>query len=191
MNTFFGIPAHPLFVHVPVVLIPLAAIGVIIMVVRPSWWERYKWATLTIAGVGMIGAILAASTGEELEEAVEDTAPRQLLRAHVEAGEVSRSVSIVFFAVLVAAIVVLPWWLRRRAAHSVVSTANPGTTAVVPRWLRNVISVVLVVTALGASWTVYDAGHTGAKSVWSDVKIGAGERGDRGNEGRDRSGDDD
>ena len=29
-----------------------------------------------------------------------------------------------------------------------------------------------VATALGASWTVYDAGHTGAKSVWSDVKIG-------------------
>ena len=91
MDSIFGIPAHPLFVHIPVVLIPLAAVGVIVMVIRPAWWERYKWATLAIAGVGMVGSIIAAGTGEELEEAVEDTASRQLLRAHVEAGEVSRT----------------------------------------------------------------------------------------------------
>ena len=172
MDTIFGIPAHPLFVHLPVVLIPLAAVGVIIMVIRPSWWERYKWATLTIAGVGMVGAIIAAGTGEELEEAVEDTAPRQLLRAHVEAGEVSRTVSIVFFAVLVAAIVVLPWWMKRRWNATSAGVVGATTGGSSPKWLRRFVSLVLVATALGASWTVYDAGHTGAKSVWSDVKIG-------------------
>lgn len=60
MDSIFGIPAHPLFVHIPVVLIPLAAVGVVIMVIRPTWWERYKWATLAVAGVGMVGAIIAA-----------------------------------------------------------------------------------------------------------------------------------
>ena len=181
MNSIFGIPAHPLFVHIPVVLIPLAAVGVIMMVFRPSWWERYKWATLTIAGVGMVGAIIAAGTGEELEEAVEDTAPRQLLRAHAEAGEVSRTVSIVFFAVLVAAIVVLPWWMKRRANATSAGVVGATTDGSSPKWLRSVVSVVLVATALGASWTVYDAGHTGAKSVWSDVNVGEGEgKGDRG-----------
>ena len=50
MDTFFGIPAHPLFVHIPAVLIPLAAVGVVIMLVRPTWWERYKWATLAEIG---------------------------------------------------------------------------------------------------------------------------------------------
>ena len=181
MNSIFGIPAHPLFVHLPVVLIPLAAVGVIIMVIRPSWWERYKWATLTIAGVGMVGAIIAAGTGEELEEAVEDTAPRQLLRAHAQAGEVSRTVSIVFFAVLVAAIVVLPWWMMRRSNASSAGVDVTTSDASSPKWLRSIVSLVLVATALGASWTVYDAGHTGAKSVWYDVKVGEGEgKGDRG-----------
>jgi len=170
VDSIFGIPAHPLFVHIPVVLIPLATIGVVLMAIRPTWWDRYKWPTVAIAGVGMIGAIIAAGSGEELEEAVENTAPRQLLRAHVEAGEISRTVSIIIFVVLVAAVVVLPWWMKRRATTTGVATASP-------RGLRSVVSVVLIVSALGASWTVYDAGHIGAKSVWSDAKIGAGESG--------------
>lgn len=170
MDSILGIPAHPLFVHIPVVLVPLATIGVVLMVIRPTWWDRYKWPTVAIAGVGMVGAIIAAGSGEELEEAVENTAPRELLRAHVEAGEISRTVSIIFFVVLVAAVVVLPWWMKRRSTTTGAATASP-------RWLRRVVSLVLLVSALGASWTVYDAGHTGAKSVWSDVKIGAGESG--------------
>lgn len=167
MDAILGIPAHPLFVHVPVVLIPLATVGVVIMAIRPGWWERYKWATLAVAGAGMVGAIIAAGSGEELEEAVEDTSSRTLLRAHEEAGETARAVSVVFFLVLVVGIVVLPWWLRRRSASAAAPAANP-------RWLRTAVSVVLVITALGASWTVYDAGHTGAKSVWSDVKLDEG-----------------
>ncbi|MGA1139107.1 MAG: hypothetical protein ACO3VN_03105, partial [Ilumatobacteraceae bacterium] len=46
-----------------------------------------------------------------------------------------------------------------------------------PQWPRSVVSLVLVVVALGASWAVYDAGHTGARSVWSAVDIGANEDG--------------
>lgn len=180
MDSIFGIPAHPLFVHIPVVLIPLAAVGVIVMAIRPAWWERYQWATLAIAGVGMVGSIIAAGTGEELEEAVENTAPRQLLRAHVEAGEMSRTVSIAFFVVLLAAVVVLPWWMRRRSNQAGTESSAESIASGSPTWLRRIVSIVLVLTALGASWTVYDAGHTGAKSVWSDVKIGADDGHDRG-----------
>ena len=180
MDSIFGIPAHPLFVHVPVVLIPLTTVGVIIMTIRASWWERYKWATLAVAGVGMVGSIVAAGTGEELEEAVEDTASRQLLRAHVEAGEVSRTVSILFFAVLLAGVVVLPWWMNRRSNRAGTANSAELIASGSPTWLRRIVSIVLVLTALGASWTVYDAGHTGAKSVWSDVKIGADDGQDRG-----------
>ena len=180
MDSIFGIPAHPFFVHVPVVLIPLAAVGVIIMTIRASWWERYKWAALAVAGVGAVGAVVAAGTGEELEEAVEDTASRQLLRAHVEAGEVSRTVSILFFAVLLAGVVVLPWWMKRRSNRAGTANSAESIASGSPTWLRRIVSIVLVLTALGASWTVYDAGHTGAKSVWSDVKIGADDGQDRG-----------
>ena len=60
MDTFFGLPAHPLLVHIPVVLVPLALVGVIVMVSRPSWWGRYEWATLVIAVAGAVGAVFAA-----------------------------------------------------------------------------------------------------------------------------------
>ena len=178
MDTFFGIPAHPFFVHVPAVLIPLAGIGVVIMLIRPTWWERYKWATLVVAGAGALGAIFAAGSGEGLEEGVESTANRSELRAHVEAGEAARTISIVFFLIVLAAVVVVPWLMKRR-------TSATGA----PKWLRPVVAVALVAGAGAASWTVFDAGHTGAKSVWGDVKVGEHEGGDRGDKGE--YGDDD
>jgi len=147
MDSIFGIPSHPLFVHLPAVLVPLAAIGVVVMLARAAWWDRYKWATLAVSGAGALGAILAAGSGEGLEEGVEGTASRSLLHEHAEAGEAARTGAIVFFIVLLVAVV-----------------------------------VALVVSAGAASWTVYDAGHSGAKSVWGDVKAG---------EGRERGGDDD
>lgn len=177
MDTLGGIPSHPLFVHLPAVLIPLATLGVILMLVRPTWWHRYQWATLTVTGIGTLGAILAAGSGEALEEGVEDTANRSQLRAHVEAGEAARTMSIVFFLVVLVAIVVVPWVIKRRSAA-------PSS----PKWLRLVVAFALVVSAGAASWTVFDAGHSGAKSVWSDVKVG--ERGERGGE-RGERGDDD
>ena len=187
MNSIFGIPAHPLFVHIPVVLIPLAAFGVVVMVIRPTWWERYKWATLAVSGAGMLGSIVAASSGEGLEDAVRADSNRELLRDHVGAGETARTVSIVFFAVLFVAVVVLPWWTNRQAQQANASSVGGNAaSAGSPRWWRSVVSIVLVGTALGSAWTVYDAGHSGAKSVWSDVKVGEGEgKGDRGGDGDD------
>ncbi|NCY08878.1 MAG: hypothetical protein EBX38_00620 [Actinobacteria bacterium] len=169
MDTLGGIPSHPLFVHLPAVLIPLATLGVILMVVRPTWWQRYQWATLAVTGVGTLGAILAAGSGEALEEGVEDTANRSQLHAHVEAGEAARTMSIVFFVVALAAIVVVPWVMKRRSTQL--------------KLLRAVVALVLVASAGAASWTVFDAGHSGAKSVWSDVKVGEG--GEHGEQGGD------
>lgn len=201
MDSIFGIPSHPLFVHLPAVLVPLAGIGVVVMLARAAWWDRYKWATLAVSGAGALGAILAAGSGEGLEEGVEGTASRSLLHAHAEAGETARTGAIVFFIVLLVAVVVVPWWARRRAGSESGSAATSpavglaGATA--PRWLRPIVVVALVVSAGAASWTVYDAGHSGAKSVWGDVKAGEGrERGEghesgKAGEGRERGGDDD
>jgi len=174
MDTIGGIPAHPLFVHAPAVLIPLAALGVLIMVARPAWWDRYRWATLAVSGLGALGAMLAAGSGEALEEGVEGTASRSQLHAHAEAGEAARTVAIVFFLVVLAATVVMVARPRRRAAES--APAGSG-----PRWLRPVVTAALVVSAGASTWTVFDAGHSGATSVWSDVKAGdESARGDRG-----------
>lgn len=178
MDTITGIPAHPLFVHVPVILVPLAALAAILMVIRPAWKQRYQWATLAIGFVGMVGAILAAGSGEELEEAAERemegmSGPRPW-ESHAEAGELARTVSIVFFVVL-AAYVLIPWFLQRRARNSAPAAADPAPGAssapavkAGPAWLAPVLAAAVAVAAVGSVVTIIDAGHSGAKSVWSE-----------------------
>ena len=68
MDTISGLPAHPLLVHIPVILIPVAAVGVIIMAIKPAWHRRYRWAVLALGLAATIGTILAANAGEGLEE---------------------------------------------------------------------------------------------------------------------------
>jgi hypothetical protein len=89
MDTFAGLPAHPLLVHAPVVLVPVVALLVILMIVRPQWLERFGWLAVGLAGLALVTGVLAENSGEALEEAVEDSASRTLLHAHEEAGETS------------------------------------------------------------------------------------------------------
>ena len=48
INTIYGgLPAHPLFLHVPVILIPVAGLAALALAARPSWWVRHGvWVTL-------------------------------------------------------------------------------------------------------------------------------------------------
>ncbi len=117
MDTWRGLPAHPLIVHIPVAMLPLAALGVLVMLIRRSWYERYRWAVLLVGAIGTGGAILAASTGEALEHRIREVEGREAVRAiheHAEAGDLARTMAIVFFVAL-AAWVIIPWFLDRRA----------------------------------------------------------------------------
>ncbi len=171
MDQISGLPAHPLVVHAPVVLVPLATIGVIVTLVRTAWYERYRWAVLATGIAGAVGAMLAASSGEELEHGIERTGGREPvgLHAHVEAGETARNLAIVFAVVLVAYTVV-PWFLARRATSSAPETPGPetaGSWSGAPTWMRPVLRVLVALAALGATVTTIDAGHSGAEVVWA------------------------
>ena len=50
IETIFGLPAHPLLVHIPVVLIPLCAAGAVWIVVWPSWRPRIGWIVVALSG---------------------------------------------------------------------------------------------------------------------------------------------
>ncbi len=172
MDTITGIPAHPLFVHIPVVLLPLAAVLALVMLIRPTWFDRYKWALLAITSVGTLGAILAAGSGESLAENVKKSgAARQALNDHIEAGDTARLFGIIFFGVI-AVWIFLPMYLARRA-HA--AGSGDGTALGSPRqpkWLRPVIAALIVVTAGAATVTIVQAGHSGAKSVWTEESGG-------------------
>jgi hypothetical protein len=49
--TVFGLPTHVLIIHVTVVGIPLACLGVLAIAIRPAWRRRFGW---WVAGLSVI-----------------------------------------------------------------------------------------------------------------------------------------
>lgn len=164
MRSFFGIPAHPLLVHLPAVLLPLAVVGVLLMVVKPAWHLRYRWAVLVIGAIGTVGAILAAGAGESLEEqitATEGQAAAGGWEDHAQAGETARLFAILFLIAL-AAYILVPWFTERKRS------TQPSAKSL-PRWVTIGLTVLVLAGSVGTAATVTLAGHSGAKAVWCEV----------------------
>lgn len=171
LDNIGGVPAHPLLVHIPVVLVPL---GLVLAVA--ALWPKVRKPLLVVAACaaafGGIGVLLAASTGESLEGGVRSQADRQLLRDHTEKGDRAQGPAVAFGGIAVLA---LAEELYRR---------RPGAKKfTVPKWAPAVLLGATIVSGAVATKFVYDAGHSGAKSVWHGVKAVG--------EGGERSGDDD
>lgn len=167
MDQITGLPAHPLLVHLPVAMLPLAALGVGVLLARRAWYERYRWAVLVVAGIGTVGAMLATSSGESLERQLREHEGAAAVRAvheHAEAGDLAQALAIVFFLVL-AVYVILPWWLDRRAAAAPDEPRRNG-----PAWLRPLLMVTVAVSAVASVGSVINAGHSGAARAWDEYR---------------------
>jgi uncharacterized membrane protein len=178
ISKLFGLPAHPLLVHIPVVLIPIAAIGAVLMVLSRSWRARIGWLVVAAAGVSLVFVQLAIGSGEALEESVKKS---DLVDTHTHLGEETLPYVAVFF-VAVLAFMVADRWRSRRAREG-----DPEVTAAADRetWrdpLMAVIAVAVLATSVLSGIWVYRAGHSGAESVWRDVQVG-GEGGPSGESG--------
>lgn len=161
MNEIQGLPAHPLLVHGPIVLIPLVALLGIAMVVRRSWRATLgPWVVLL--GIAMfVLTVLAGGAGEALEANVPKT---ELAHRHAELGESMRPIALALLVAIV--LLVAPAWAYARGGSPAVLSRLAESRA----W--NIITVVLVIaTAVLATYWVVVTGHSGAESVWHDVKI--------------------
>src|ERR1700761_1581971 len=65
-TVYSGLPAHPLFVHVPVILIPTTIVAAIIFVIKPQWLTRYGIALALVSIVAMSSMFLAMQAGAAL-----------------------------------------------------------------------------------------------------------------------------
>lgn len=158
-----GLPAHPLLVHVVVVMVPLAAIGMIAIALRPKWQRAYGPVVVAFAGLGFLGAIFAASSGEELEE-VRRSAGETIsatLRDHVEMGDTAEVLAGIFFLFVVAWFVVTRWSARVGEERAAKTLRKPKAIAV------GLLAVAALSGAV-ATYSVTVTGHNGAKSVWEN-----------------------
>ena len=152
IEELFGLPAHPLVVHAAVVLLPLAAITTVVCAAVPRARRHYAPVALGLALVATLAVGLAQGSGEELEEQVEET---ELVEEHTEHGEQVLPWAIAL-TVVSAAVAAIPLLARRR----------PTLPA---RTVTAVVVAASLVVGVGATWTVIDVGHSGAKATWDDV----------------------
>jgi uncharacterized membrane protein len=173
IRTLFGLPAHPLLVHIPVVLVPLASIGALGMWWKP-WRDRFGIATVVILMVAGIFTQLAISSGQTLRRELDSNTA--LLRSHVAIAENIRPWLLLFFIVLVAYL----WVIRRREQTG--ESTSPGTPL-----LAVLFALTIVLAGISVYW-VQRIGHTGAKAVWEPkMKVAQQheqtDKGDSGGEG--------
>ncbi|MET0727085.1 MAG: DUF2231 domain-containing protein [Acidimicrobiales bacterium] len=152
IEELFGLPAHPLVVHAAVVLLPLAVLATLLSAAVPRLRRQYAPVALGLALLATLAVGLAQGSGEELEHQVDET---ELVEEHTEQGEQ-----------------VLPW----AVAVAVVAGAITAMPVLARRWpalpARRITAAVVVlslVAGAGATWTVIEVGHSGAKATWDDV----------------------
>ena len=151
INNLFGLPAHPLLVHLPVVMVPMAALGAIILAIFPKLFTRFGWWVTGIAFIGAIGSILAAGSGEKLEQKLGEHSA--LLEYHAELGETTRLLSIILFVILLVVMLI------RRYKPALMTK----------KVISIFVSVLISASSIGAAWAVVETGHNGAKASWCEV----------------------
>ena len=179
LTSLWGLPAHPLFAHIPVVLIPLAAVGAVAML-WPRLRDRIGWIVVGIVFVAGITTQLAITSGKSLEEYVRETS---LVRTHAQMGENIRPWVLLMFLALLAVMIIAR--MAQRAEPPTDQSSSTGETAVrtAPNGLRIagiVASVLSILFSAMAVYWIYRIGHSGSKAVWSPTQVkidkGGGER---------------
>ena len=140
-----GLPLHPLVVHVPVVLIPLAALGAIVVLVSRRARDRYGWLVVGVAAAAAVAGIAARLTGEVFLDASGAGGPA--VDTHMMWGQVTPFAAVGLAIALPVALV-----LRDRSRFGWAIAAGVSVAAALA-------SLVLVVLT----------GHSGATAVWGGL----------------------
>jgi uncharacterized membrane protein len=115
-----GIPVHPLVVHAAVVLIPLTALGLIVMAIWPRFSARYGWLVVGSGVVAFVSSVAAKESGEVLEGRVGEPG-----YDHAELGDVMP----IFAAVLLVVVALANLFWVYRVGDSGAKSAWSGKVA--------------------------------------------------------------
>jgi hypothetical protein len=158
---YSGLPAHPLFIHVPVVLIPTTIVAALVFVAKPQWLTRYGIALALTSIVAMSSVFLAMQAGAALRGALNlQGEAAKLISEHSQAAHILAIVYVLFTATLIVTF-----------AAQRISGGMPTGLVIVDGLLSSkpmltALRVVLVLLAIGAGYMCFRTGDLGAKAVW-------------------------
>lgn len=141
LDTFGGLPVHPLAVHGAVVLLPLSALALALLIFVPKWRKSFFPLTLIGLGLSTVFTYIAKESGEALGERVGEP------QTHEALGTILFPASVGLLALGVTF-----YFLQRKDR---------------PKWqLRTAAAASLL--AIGAvTGLTYFVGHTGAEATWA------------------------
>jgi hypothetical protein len=180
INTIYsGLPAHPLFLHVPVILIPVAAIGALVLVARPRWLDPHGLWLGLIAIIALGSLNLTMGAGDQLRADLHfgggggfGGGDGALIARHAHAASILRVLTILF----TAALLVLVAMYRARDGRS----TGVGVVDRILAAVRSVSAAAILlraataVLAIACVYYVYHTGDLGAKAVWQGRLGGPG-----------------
>lgn len=161
----FGLPAHPLLVHIPVVLIPLVGIGAVAIAVSGWVRDRFGWLVLGIAIVAGISTQFAVDSGQALRHSVPNS---DALRHHASIAGSIRPLILLLFLVALA---IMAFDRRSRGAWPF-DDHGPGRPIGTAAQVG--LAALAVVVALGTNVRLFQIGDSGAKATWQRVQLQTG-----------------
>jgi len=150
VDTFNGLPLHPLVVHAAVILTPAAAL-LALGLVRPSWRMRLRWPVAIAVLAAWLAVWVARGSGTALATSIHaqmSSAPAlaKLVQQH---QDLANRLNSVLFALVVVTLL-FAWLLPR-----------------LPRAAGAVGAVVIAVLAVLVIGLVAQTGDVGARAAWN------------------------
>lgn len=139
-----GLPLHPLVVHAVVVLVPLTALGLVVMASSGARSKRYSPAVIFVASVAALAAFLSKWSGEALRSDMEGL-PASI---HFQYGAALPWVALALWALV--------------CVMALMDRQGGGSRNVV----GTVFSLASMVLAFAAVVLTVLTGHAGAQLVW-------------------------
>jgi cytochrome b involved in lipid metabolism len=140
-----GLPIHPLISHAVVVLVPLAAVGALILTFRAKWRATYSPLVLIATLLSLMSAYIATQSGEALSSRV------GLPNSHSTLGERLALVVLIF------SITFSIWFAIER---------SKSLCAKVPKLLQQLVKALVPITAIMSVTLTVLVGHSGAETTW-------------------------
>jgi hypothetical protein len=158
---YSGLPAHPLFVHVPVVLIPATIVAAIACTVKPAWLSRYGIALAVVSIAAMSSVFLTMQAGAALRAQLNLQGPAaNLISQHSRAAHILAVVYVVFTAALIVT------FAARRISGGMPTGLGVVDGLLTPKPMFTALRVTLVLLSIGAGYMCFRTGDLGAKAVW-------------------------
>ena len=155
--TFNGLPIHILIVHFVVVVVPVAALCLLLVAAWPAARKRIGIVSPLIALAALVSVPIATEAGEALEEQVKETALSEL---HTHLG---KDLLPWVIALFVVALVQWVWYHFFTAPGRFVGTLKSAALRIA---IPIALSVAAVVVVIGSSYVVFLIGESGARATW-------------------------